>query len=504
MATWQEIQQGIFAGESGGDYNALFGYQNRPGGIFSDVKVSEMSIADILDFTNPSGAYGQFVANTRPDPEMGVATPVGAYQVVGTTLRDAVKKLGIDPSQKFDKATQDRIGKYIFETQGAKAFAGYKGPKMDGQQPTAPQMQQMQQQPRGLMGILRDPRTRQVLSSFSRTEYGERLGEIAEQDLERQEKRQTANRTAAWLKTQPGGEPYAQAIESGMDARAVYTQYMREKAATGKLPAGENVQSSRPLPDGSGQIITMRDGSIVVRLISGETLSGPAATAYFNKSQERAYEIDRRSKAAETIGSKVTEDLAASKNKIAQARSDTQLTFNIIDEIINSGETLLGVTGKNYGALDPETTPKRAYLAFNQAEIDLINKIKKLKGDVGVQAYQSLRGAGAITKEELQTAIDGLTRLDRMQSATQLVTELNNLKTRLSERLAILESKAAEVDAIEQSTAQSQDFVAPLTAPQAPTAQQPTAPAQPTPTAPAEPSFTLQDMGGGVMKKVYK
>ena len=151
MATWQEIQQGIFAGESGGDYNALFGYQNRPGGIFSDVKVSEMSIADILDFTNPRGAYGQFVANTRPDPEMGVATPVGAYQVVGTTLRDAVKKLGIDPSQKFDKATQDRVGKYIFETQGAKAFAGYKGPKMDGQQPTAQQMQQMQQEPRGLM-----------------------------------------------------------------------------------------------------------------------------------------------------------------------------------------------------------------------------------------------------------------------------------------------------------------------------------------------------------------
>ena len=504
MATWQEIQQGIFAGESGGDYNALFGYQNRPGGIFSDVKVSEMSIADILDFTNPRGAYGQFVANTRPDPEMGVATPVGAYQVVGSTLRDAVKKLGIDPSQKFDKATQDRIGKYIFETQGAKAFAGYKGPKMDGQQPTAQQMQQMQQEPRGLMGILRDPRTRQVLSSFSRTEYGKRLGEIAEQDVARQEVRQTANRTAAWLKTQPGGEPYAQAIESGMDARTVYSQYMREQAASGKLPAGENVQSSRPLPDGSGQIITMRDGSIVVRLISGETLSGPAATAYFNKSQERAYEIDRRSKAAQTIGSKVTEDLAASKNKIAQARSDTQLTFNIIDEIINSGETLLGVTGKNYGALDPETTPKRAYLAFNQDEIDLINKIKKLKGDVGVQAYQSLRGAGAITKEELQTAIDGLTRLDRMQSATQLVTELNNLKTRLSERLNILESKAAEVDAIEQSTAQTQDFVAPLAAPQAQTAQQPTAPAQPTPTAPAEPSFTLQDMGGGVMKKVYK
>jgi hypothetical protein len=283
MATWQEIQQGIFAGESGGNYNALFGYQNRPGGIFSDVKVSEMSIADILNFTNPSGAYGQFVANTRPDPEMGVATPVGAYQVVGTTLRDAVKALGIDPSQKFDKATQDRIGKYIFETQGAKAFAGYKGPKMDGQQPTAQQMQQMQQQPRGLMGFLRDPRTRQTLASLDRSGMFQGIAEQATRDIVRQEERQTANRTAAWLKTQPGGEPYAQAIESGMDARAVYTQYMRDKDDS----AGENVQSRTMLPDNSGSVVTMRDGTQFVLTSGGQKLTGPEADKFVTEAQER-------------------------------------------------------------------------------------------------------------------------------------------------------------------------------------------------------------------------
>lgn len=229
MATWQEIQQGIFAGESGGDYNALFGYQNRPGGIFSDVKVSEMSIADILDFTNPRGAYGQFVANTRPDPEMGVATPVGAYQVVGTTLRDAVKKLGIDPSQKFDKATQDRIGKYIFETQGAKAFAGYKGPKMDGQQPTAQQMQQMQQQPRGLMGFLRDPRTRQTLASLDRSGMFQGIAEQATRDIVRQEEQQQRNRTADWLSSQEGGEVFAEAIRAGVPAGQAYEAFRKSK-----------------------------------------------------------------------------------------------------------------------------------------------------------------------------------------------------------------------------------------------------------------------------------
>ena len=140
--TWEQHQQNIFAGESGGDYDALFGYQNRPDGIFSGIKVSEMPIADVIKFTSPSGAYGQYVKG-----QVGrVATPVGAYQVVGTTLRDAVKALGLDPNQKFDKATQDKIGQYILKTQGTGAWEGYgKGGAAMAQEP---------QKPQGLLGGL--------------------------------------------------------------------------------------------------------------------------------------------------------------------------------------------------------------------------------------------------------------------------------------------------------------------------------------------------------------
>ena len=140
--TWEQHQQNIFAGESGGDYDALFGYQNRPDGIFSGVKVSEMPIADVIKFTSPSGAYGQYVKG-----QVGrVATPVGAYQVVGSTLRGAVEALGLDPSQKFDKATQDKIGQYILKTQGTGAWEGYgKGGAAMAQEP---------QKPQGLLGGL--------------------------------------------------------------------------------------------------------------------------------------------------------------------------------------------------------------------------------------------------------------------------------------------------------------------------------------------------------------
>jgi hypothetical protein len=140
--TWEQHQQNIFAGESGGDYDALFGYQNRPDGIFSGIKVSEMPIADVIKFTSPSGAYGQYVKG-----QVGrVATPVGAYQVVGSTLRGAVEALGLDPSQKFDKATQDKIGQYILKTQGTGAWEGYgKGGAAMAQEP---------QKPQGLLGGL--------------------------------------------------------------------------------------------------------------------------------------------------------------------------------------------------------------------------------------------------------------------------------------------------------------------------------------------------------------
>ena len=140
--TWEQHQQNIFAGESGGDYDALFGYQNRPDGIFSGIKVSEMPIADVIKFTSPSGAYGEYVKG-----QVGrVATPVGAYQVVGSTLRSAVEALGLETNQKFDKATKDKIGQYILKTQGTGAWEGYgKGGAAMAQEP---------QKPQGLLGGL--------------------------------------------------------------------------------------------------------------------------------------------------------------------------------------------------------------------------------------------------------------------------------------------------------------------------------------------------------------
>ena len=407
MATWQEIQQGIFAGESGGDYNALFGYQNRPGGIFSDVKVSEMSIADILDFTNPSGAYGQFVANTRPDPEMGVATPVGAYQVVGTTLRDAVKALGIDPSQKFNKATQDRIGKYIFETQGAKAFAGYKGPKMDGQQPTAQQMQQMQQQPRGLMGFLRDPRTRQTLASLDRSGMFQGIAEQATRDIARQEQQreqqQLQNRTAEWLKSQPGGERYAQAIMAGVPASEAYRQYQNEMG-------GPTVGARKIY--GNGTIVQSTNQGQRVFDPTGKLVTGAEAAKVIDEANKYEAEQAQRVAGSKKIGT-VTADQAV---KAFEKAANVTTSIETIDRAVAAIDD--GAMSGFVANYLPNITKASAELqsAMNQMGLDVISTVT----------------FGALSESEMNVAME--TAVPRNLAGPQL-------------REWLLEKRAAQVKA---------------------------------------------------------
>lgn len=122
---WAEIRNGIFAGESGGDYDALFGYANRAGGPFADVKLTEMTVDQAIAFAAPDGAYGRWV-----EGQVGrVATPMGAYQIVGTTLRAAKAGLGLTGDEVMTPALQERLGQWIYRAQGTGAWEGYRGPR---------------------------------------------------------------------------------------------------------------------------------------------------------------------------------------------------------------------------------------------------------------------------------------------------------------------------------------------------------------------------------------
>ena len=178
MITWQDVQKGIFSGESGGDYNALFGYQNRPEGLFSNIKLTDMTLDEALEFSDPRGEYASYVSLNNDGK---VSTPMGAYQIVGKTLRDAKEALKLSGDTKFSQATQDKIAKWILKTQGTDAWAGYQGTRIAPQiekgtktmaqlplnafNPNNPTMMGRMPTQGGLMGFLRDPRTRNVSSS---------------------------------------------------------------------------------------------------------------------------------------------------------------------------------------------------------------------------------------------------------------------------------------------------------------------------------------------------
>ena len=120
---WDTFGPQVSQRESGGDYDALFGFSNREGGRFEGKNVTEMTIDEALEFANPSGAYGQWVAQTRPDKENGVATPMGAYQIVGKTLRGIKEGMGLTGDELMTPELQDKMAKWLYDNYGESHWA---------------------------------------------------------------------------------------------------------------------------------------------------------------------------------------------------------------------------------------------------------------------------------------------------------------------------------------------------------------------------------------------
>tara|TARA_R100001460_G_scaffold75103_2_gene116231 strand:- start:231 stop:1286 length:1056 start_codon:yes stop_codon:yes gene_type:complete len=99
--------------EAGG-YNTLFGNAEKTSKEFKDVKITDMSIGELVEFTKPSGPYGKWVKPRLPEDteayQRGLtSTPLGKYQIVGTTLRKLVKDYEWSLEDKFTKKVQDKM-----------------------------------------------------------------------------------------------------------------------------------------------------------------------------------------------------------------------------------------------------------------------------------------------------------------------------------------------------------------------------------------------------------
>ena len=126
------IQQAIFRGESGGDYDTLYGNSHKAGGRFAGVKLTDMTVNEALEFSKAGGEYARWSKTQKGVKPGTYATPMGAYQIVGTTLETAAKALGLKGNERMTPELQDRLGDYIYQTQGTGAWKGYRGPTQGG------------------------------------------------------------------------------------------------------------------------------------------------------------------------------------------------------------------------------------------------------------------------------------------------------------------------------------------------------------------------------------
>ena len=91
--------------EGGGNYDTLFGHAQRDGKPFSGVRPTQMTIGQLGEFTNPKGAYGNWVKG-----QVGrVATPIGAGQIVGSTMQQAAKQMGLGKDVVFTPEVQNKM-----------------------------------------------------------------------------------------------------------------------------------------------------------------------------------------------------------------------------------------------------------------------------------------------------------------------------------------------------------------------------------------------------------
>lgn len=104
--------------EGAGNYDTLFQHSQRQGREFAGVKITNMTLGELSDFSQ--GAYAQWSKG-----QLGyVATPMGRYQIVGSTLRQTMKEMGLPRNMLFTPEVQDAM----FHHLATKALRGKETP----------------------------------------------------------------------------------------------------------------------------------------------------------------------------------------------------------------------------------------------------------------------------------------------------------------------------------------------------------------------------------------
>lgn len=514
-------------------WNSLTGYAGgEQGQDMENMQPSDIAFtiaANLINdkYTDPTGGATHYYNPTISSPAWGQSKAGGDWQQIGDHLfgnADA-KRSGESPKNPPEvristnnptTETLSRVGSELnmqpkspllqsimnesgYPNMGMPPIAGYsvpaQAPQTAPQQPTLPSGNNA---PRGgfgrIMDFLGDAKKAQQLSATSRTDFGRRMNEMATARVNQG----LSNRTVEYLRQQPDGEPFAREIEAGGNPAEVMAKYRDKDTASGSPETYGLTPQIIVGKDGTKKIMQIGNrGNIKITdlpegfdLRTGGLKKVDMGTHWgFQDPQtgQILYRVDKNI-AEQVIETKTAESTVKAKSAIDKARYDTGVAQNIIKRLRGYGENLGRVLGVIEGDIDPRSAQGKAY--FRDLDLDIIKDIDALKGVIGTQAYQSLKGAGAITEKELTTAIEGLGNLTRLQSLASFLDELSKVETTFITYLQIAEDKAAADPSSASTTSQTQvEPVAPLNT--EPTATPPVTPPVTAPTTQQEPNVIV-------------
>ena len=195
------------------------------------------------------------------------------------------------------------------------------------------------------------------------------------------------NKTVEYLRANGRGD-LADMVESGdVSGKDVMGALInKDIGGTG----ADGVQSSKALPDQSGVVMTMRDGSIVVKTIGGETLTGQAALDFARTANENYAGYQSDVYGARTRGTNLAETDTGAAAAAAGAAGEAMVKrgYEAFDQAQNASTSLASID-EAIAAIDdgaesglvykfiPDVTEASASLnvAMNKMGLDVISSV---------------------------------------------------------------------------------------------------------------------------------
>jgi hypothetical protein len=337
----------------------------------------------------------------------------------------------------------------------SRMYAGMGAAPMPAQV-AAPMPAQAAPQRQGLLGGFfgpegRDARARLAIGLEGMTlNPNQAMIEQLQQGIEDRKIEGERNRTLEWLSTLNTPEAqralqYAQATGDIVGAAKMaltpadpMAAINRERAQIelDRLKSGvdmdPNVQSSAPLPDQSGVVLTMRDGSVQVRTVGGEVLSGAAATDFVRQAQERAAEYQRSIYGARREGA-LGADISMGEEAAAAGARGTELgraqgaAIAAAPVDVATADTTLQLIAdlRADPGLEVATGASSVFnIAPGTPGYDFQNRVNQLLSGGFLTAIDQLRGMGSLSNAEGQTATRAISRMDTATSTQAFLDAL--------------------------------------------------------------------------------